>query len=552
MSAFRAGFARIAVAAASGAVQLLVLAGTAIAQCPHGTPWSGTQPIKVVLNTGIDDQLCTAASCPSFTDIQLTLLAALSEYYHATGSRLRFRYVGETSVAPGTVIEDHIHVFANPCSGGVLAVAAWGGGTWGKIRMCESNGSGDVNWNTFDRQPGGFSFHAVMLHELGHVIGLGHIFDCTTPALASIMSNYPPASDHLNGPDISFVNQQYGIRFNRDRPLWTHDGVSWLAGGATIGGIVANGRLAATNSRTSGNDVFVVWPDVHFGPNWGNFHITRYTPTSWQTLLNFFVPPPRPIYHPGVASTGNRVLLAWLGNRDEVTGRQNVIGSTFDAGVPAFVSTQTITDSISRTTNAGVSATFDPASNAFIAVWRSSAGSLRNGITYSVVGQSPSPMLLQDPRNGMAIKASDTPSIACGRVEIVGADNCLIAWIDAFHWQRPVRWAQGRVVSGQLVLSATRTHPYVTVGSASVAYWADSRFPWLIALNQGGTTTYTWRKPAPATASFQDERSIAARNYVTLPAAGSRLRGAEGRGYVFLAELFEFIERGADRARVVE
>ena len=134
---------------------------------------------------------------------------------------------------------------------------------------------------------------------------------------------------------------------------------------------------------------------------------------------------------------------------------------------------------------------------------------------------------------------------------MLGADNCLVAWIDAFHWQRPVRWTQGRVSlpDGRLVLKDIKTHGYVTVGSASVAYWDDGPFPWLIALNQGGTTTYTWRKPASHDASFRDERSIGFSNKTTLPAAGSRVRGTDGRGYVFVLEMLAEMQRSLEEMR---
>ena len=133
--------------------------------------------------------------------------------------------------------------------------------------------------------------------------------------------------------------------------------------------------------------------------------------------------------------------------------------------------------------------------------------------------------------------AADTPSMACGPRALVGDFNCLIAWTEADHWQRPTRWTQARVTaSGQLELLPIKTHGYVTFGAPSVAYTGYRLYPWIIALTQGGRTTYTWRKRAPHADNFEDERSFSFRPQVTVPAAGSRLRNGAGRGYVFTVD----------------
>jgi hypothetical protein len=394
------------------------------------------------------------------------------------------------------------------------------------------------------------SLHSVLLHEIGHVIGMDHIESCTDPAPASIMHTFYNAneSEHLKGPEIGFVNNSYGVRSNDGSPQWTPDAQAWLPGGGVFSGSVSSyGRLAASNSRASGNNVYVGW-------TFGNVFLTRYTPAAWTTVgVVFFDSPPRPIYHPGVASRGSQAFVAWLGNRDVITGMQDVLSIVYDESGAIWSPIGIVAEGAARTANAGVSATYDPASDAFIAVWRGSTGADRNSIAYRVVGQSPTPWVLSDPVSGRGVKASDTPSIACGDPQVLGPDNCLIAWIDGSHWQRPVRWTQGRVgPSGQLVLNDVKTHPYVTVGSASVAYWSEDEFPWIIALNQGGTTTYTWRKRASFAANFEGERSLTSSTNVTLPAAGSRIRGSEGRGYVFILKLVERLALAPTTSRVIE
>ena len=110
----------------------LVARDTVEAQCSLGHLWANPMPIKVQINTRIDEDLCPNSTCSSFADIRRTTEAAFNEYYQATAGKIRFIYAGVTSEEPHTVIDDHIHIFADDCSGGTLGIAA-SGETWGKI-----------------------------------------------------------------------------------------------------------------------------------------------------------------------------------------------------------------------------------------------------------------------------------------------------------------------------------------------------------------------------------------------------------------------------------
>lgn len=495
-------------------------------------------PIPVYLNALIDDDLCPSSTCGSFNDIRRTVIAVLDEYYHMTGGKLRFEYAGETTEPPYAIIDGAIHIYASAgdCPGGILAVAAFGsdGGKYGgKIRICRSNAGGPINWDTFHPGSGKRSFHSVLLHELGHLIGFDHIAACSsgTPP-ASIMSS-SPVSEHLQRPDIRGVHLKWGTRETIGRPKWTFNGTSWANGGGSppFHSNRVLGRFAATNTRTAGNNVYVAWADWTLGALW----FSRYTPTDWSVLTGFFEPT---IYHPGIASKStSEVLLAWLGNRNPISGRQDVLARRSADGGFSFDPEEELSDATTKTANAGVTATYDPESDRYIVAWRGSFGGERNTILYRVVDLSPFPWKLTSPAGGEDIKAADTPCIACAPKAVVGDYNCLVAWVDAFHWQRPVRWTQARVTAGgQLEMLPIKTHGYVTVGSPSVAYWSDGEFPWLITLYQGGLKTYTWTKRASHSDNFQNESGFSFLPKVSLPAAGSRLRGTAGRGYVFTTD----------------
>lgn len=513
---------------------LLFPANTVLGQCFNGwtmpDEWD-SMPIPVYLNSQLDEDICPSSTCSGMNDIRRTVEAALDEFYHKTGGKLRFVYAGETSEPRHAIIDGAIHVFSNDCNGGTLAIAAFGsdGGDYGgKIRMCRTNGGGNsIAWDSFDRI-GARSFYGVFLHEVGHLVGMDHIEACAgTTVERSIMhaSVNSTVSSHLQRPDIRHVHLEWGTRETIGRPKWTSRATSWSDGGGTppFHSNRVLGRFAATNTATSGNNVYVAWADWTMAVLW----VSRYTPANWDIQSGFFE---AVNYHPGIASSGDNVLLTWLGNRDRATGLQDILSKESSDGGLTFGPDVLVSDPNTRTANAGTSATFDPESGAFISLWRGT-GSDENEILYRVLDGANPPWKIA------GTLAADTPSMACGPSALVGDFNCLIAWTEANHWQRPTRWTQARVMAnGQLELQPIKTHGYVTFGAPSVAYTGYRLYPWIIALTQGGSSTYTWRKRAPHANNFEDERSFSFRPKVTVPAAGSRLRNGDGRGYVFTTD----------------
>ena len=202
-----------------------------------------------------------------------------------------------------------------------------------------------------------------------------------------------------------------------------------------------------------------------------------------------------------------------------------MFGRTLNGGA-SWSAPVEISNAATRTRNAGVSTAFDRGSMRYITVWRGS-GSNKNAIVYRVEGAG-TPYVLAE-SSGTPIRASDTPSIACGEPSVVGADNCLIAWPSAANWSRVMHWTQGRISGDQLILRPIKTHGYVTAGSPSVAYaygsQAVSSYPWHLALIQGGTTVYTWRKGGAYSATFVDQRAFSESPKASLPVAGAKHAG---------------------------
>ena len=128
--------------------------------------------------------------------------------------------------------------------------------------------------------------------------------------------------------------------------------------------------------------------------------------------------------------------------------------------------------------------------------------------------------------------------MACGAREETDPFNCLLAW-QSDTWTGSIDWTQCRVVVGEigarLDCRPTKHYPFVSVSSASVTFaGTQADFPWQLALSQGGSGIYTWRKAAGPDAEWLDERSLFFRPEAGIPAVGSR---AGGSGHRFVATL---------------
>jgi Matrixin len=493
--------------------------------CPNNWGKWQQMPIAVHLNEHIADDLCPNSSCSTLSDIERTLRAVLSEYYYASGSTLQFEYKGTTSTPALENVPGAVHIYAYPCSGSTLGIAVANGDAsppYGRIRMCESNDSGPIPWNSFDDDGSGYSFHQVLLHELGHVIGLDHIETCAdAEAENAVMNQYynTSGSDHLMYQDLNFVRNEYNPRLDTVSRRHSTDGLSWqeLANTTLENFTDVRGRVAVSNAAANGSDLVMAW--THLGA-WGFTNIAAYSSLGWTTLGNFWT---FSVYHPGVAKRSNAdVGVSYMTVIDSLTHDQKVEFRRTRDGGASWDAPIELSDAATRTRNAGISAAFDRGSLRYITVWRGS-GNNKNAIIYRVQDGA-TPYVLADP-SGTPITASDTPSIACGEPSVVGADNCLIVWPSARSWSRVVQWTQGHIAGDQLVLRPLKTHGYVTSGSPTVAYAYGSNavtaYPWHLTLVQGGQTVYTWRKGGAYTSNFVDQRSFSESPQASLPVAGA-------------------------------
>lgn len=486
------------------------------------------QPIPVYLNENMAADICSVTNCSSISQIEATVRTVLTEYFDASGGTIRFDYRGTTATPAGQNVPGAIHLYSLDCDGSTLGIAVANGDAstpYGRVRICRSNAGGVIDWNTY-LNGSGYSFQAVLAHELGHTIGMGHLEDCN-PAPApnnSVMTQYyyQGGSPHLQRTDLDFLRDVYGPapattisrRTSADGLVWTEQPNSVPVSFANV-----RGRLAASNTAGAGSDLLVGYLTDDGAAS--IVRVRKHNGTSWSSVASFVTVA---TYAPGVAKASNSELYVtyqYIDDLDQHTQRVYA-KKTLDGGATWGPQIELSTPE-TRTRNAGVATTYDRASDRFVTMWLGS-GADDGAILYRVEG-SAAPYVLVD-QTGVPVRASDTPSFACGDAAVTGADNCLLAWANAESWSRTVRWSQFYVSGDQLVFpGTTKTHGYVTAGSPTVAYAtgtaAATSYVWHLALSQGGTTMYTWRKVGPSAVGFVDQRSFSESPKPSLPIAGA-------------------------------
>jgi hypothetical protein len=515
------------------------------AYCQNNAPHYTTMPIKWQLNQAFvgTDSLCDHSNC-TLTGVRRTIEASLAQFYNSTSGTVRFKYEGTTSESAGATISGHVHIYPiKECpqsQGGIALFPLSSPPAWGKIGICRANeAKGIIEWNSFIGEgldgdgygEGVGSFQKFILHEMGHLLGLGHPDACAAPD-ASMMQPGNGPNPHMLFPEIEFIHDHYGPRASAAKLMWGDDALSWTLTNSSPPSNMGNtmGRFAATNSR-SGSHMFMSFVGREW---WRPVNVSRFDGSTWTHRSSFTTWNSHS--HAGIASSSNtNVFVSYPAGYELDTGKHGVwFRMSSDAAASWTSPTELSSTAASRTTNPGVSSTYDPDRERYITVWRQSSGFVGglhgNYIRYRTV---PNGAL----RSLQGLFAADTPSIACGDKTVVGDYNCLLAWTNALSWSRPVLWTQCRLVGSQfneLDCLSPKSHGYVSYGSPSVAYSSNGAYPWQIALNQGSTATYTWRKGPYYSHNFQDQRSFGFGPQSVFPASGSR-NLSSGRRYVLTA-----------------
>ena len=190
------------------------------------------------------------------------------------------------------------------------------------------------NWTPFWPNNGQFSMQAVLMHELGHALGLDH-----AAATKTIMGSYSWTGHH--GPwsgDLTDIRNVHSLHDkNNLRQLASYNGGdSWstlnndITGFGGLWGSTTNRIAAAGNSNTK--EYIVGWASPDNKLTWVRGDGVSFPAANWKAYNTH----PRPRYGSAMVSDNNNTLL-WAvvdGNNDD--NRIKVIRSTDNAGSWAY------------------------------------------------------------------------------------------------------------------------------------------------------------------------------------------------------------------------
>jgi len=527
-------------------------------------PWqaiSGSNPqrdIPVYVNSRLQN-ICYpfggSSNCVNLTDVTTTIRVAMDEYNDAAGSNVHFRYAGTTTAAPFTIIAGAVHIDLDTGLEALGLANPIDTDTDGDLDACRIWFRDDYAWDSMDTSAfNTHGLHGVAMHELNHCLGFGETnssgsYGCEQN-VQSIMNQGGFEKSHLSADDIVGLQTIYGLRSGSNldtvKTKYSTGGSSW-----TTDTTAAPSQLKTARSRYSATGYrweysYLSWVTAAQTDRVG---FAKYKTGLWD-YVGLLPSSVTTNYHTGTAfdSIGasvaihNRVIVAYGANYSNTTGRQDIMYTRSADGGVTWTSPADLSES-QRTYNPGVAAAYDSDSDNFIVVWRRGdvtsdsheevrLAILKRGVwtsSYSSVEWPP----------GQDMRSADTPSIACGQVGLVGAENCLLAWTSP-QWRHHLYYVRGHVVCGiecNFVFDPddVLSHPTIIYGQPSLAYTGHTTYPWRLAFHQGGTSAYTMRKAISYGAAWEELTTHASSAWVVSPSAASRKLGpADKKGDLIL------------------
>jgi len=362
---------------------------------------------------------------------------------------------------------------------------------------------GDIDRCTIDLGDGPLN-SSTTLHEIMHCLGFAHPHSCNTHA-PSLMG-YSGVGPNNSWNDNAQVFRQYdieGMHWAYDyRGQWGHGwsidatGSTWTKLTTTMPFEWTRGPLSSCNGLAMNGDQVL----------FTNLLANKPQQMDVSSSAVSYVPSAESWTPGAIACDGSGGYMAAYIDQDGSTGN-----GTHDAYVVTGGSgaTQNILTSWNAVSDQ-LRATFDPASGRYVMVYDArepnGAGADRPRIDIRVVGGGLT-SLREDMIGGRWYTPSvGTPNIACGPVSVVGAENCLVAWI-AGEWKPTLRWVHGHIdtATNRFVYSDAniRTSSHAPWGGPAIAYTGNTSTPWLLVYHYGDRYLMSFKKSASLTSSWQ-------------------------------------------------
>jgi hypothetical protein len=297
----------------------------------------GLRPRVLINWQSFVDQGIPAGWQGAFTD---AVINAYTRWMNVGGVDLRFQFWGYTDRTESNDGELVISMNERHFDSTRLASTF---GSYNRLIIVfhRKNGSDLTPWNfvPYNANPGEFDMQGILIHEMGHCLGLDHssgVNDTMNGGYQYHRQRYGPFAN-----DVARLRAVYDL-FTRNnlRELQTTDGgASWSTLGNNL--TTYNNSAARTNlnpgvSATPSSGMHVVgWTMPGTTPTWLRGDGNTFLFNPW-----YFYGGERSLYGPAYASDdGNTMLWAWVTNDD--SGTIKVVQSTNDAltwawtGVPS-------------------------------------------------------------------------------------------------------------------------------------------------------------------------------------------------------------------------
>jgi hypothetical protein len=393
-----------------------------------------------------------------------------------------------------------------------------------RIKFCPNH-----EWASYFPIPLGVkaaSFQGVLIHELLHTLGLDHPENCNEDVASALTPGFLPSleSTHLFEGDATALRAIYDNRPQVALSFQSTDGVTWQPGVAppAIIGASALHSPAGCGAGTGSPIVVSYTQRIDHA-----VQFTRFDGLSWATpkaVRTAVTPYPTAS---ACASDQDQVIV-WQGDYNKQIGNAFLFKSrTLDGGG------SWIHERFGDTSAPGVAAAFDPASQRYVTVVRTGGA-----------GQLVSQVLSDGPPTfhalgTLAMRSSEIPSLACGDPAVVGARNCLLAWVST-DWDRFLWYAFGQVkttANGPVFAFDTTglgVTPIVLFGTPSVTYVPGAKLPWQLVSHQGNGAVIAlerstnqgqlWQPAPPATFTPGNSTAITSPTGASLTAARALAR----------------------------